>query len=339
MPTATVWGLDDHDTTVLQPLDDMGTAPFDLTLLAQGGDVSDTGVVRGDITAFSGRDSDLTGIDLRNRGNVIGNDTIVATNFGGTGFTAADDIDDGVVKITTLANTGETLTELGHRRFMSNVTSFGGGDTNGGSDDGGIMGDGGSITTKNTTGGDVTVRAEEVVIHAAGGTGTGEVHLLHSALTMNYATGWSDIQTLMGSGGDITNNTLVYGGLDLDAERISSDINATSPGVGDRKLQAAGAANTFIHFGHQVADDNLSNSDPNETGNNGDSQDNLGSNRGGSINSTQRVFGRRIANGTITYGDVVNIGLDANGDGVVSDLIIETVGSGSVRYPARPWRG
>lgn len=316
--------LDDHDATVLQPLNDMGAAPFDPGLLAQGGDVSDTGVVRGDIWALSGRDTDLTGITLTDRGDVIGNDTIVATNFGGTGFTAADDIDDGVVKITTLTSNGETLTELGHRRFMSNVTSFGGGDTNGGTDDGGIMGDGGSITTRNTTGGDITVRAEEVVIHANGGPGgTGEVHLLHSALTMNYATGWSDIQTRMGSGGDISNNTLVYGGLDLDAERIATDIDAQ-----DRTLQANGLANEFIHFGHQVADDNLSNSDPVEPVPQGDSQDNLGSNRGGSISSVQRVFGQRIVNGTTTYGDVVNIGLDVNGDGMVSDLIIETLGAG-----------
>jgi len=309
--TATIPGVDSLNITSERSIN-AGS-----TLIAEGFNVTDTGVVRGNVTVLSGRDDDLTGIDLTDSNDVVGNDTIVANNFGGTGFTGADDLDDSVVIIRSQGGNGEiSLTELGHRRFAIHATDVGGGDTDASPEEGGLAGDGGSIITRHTTSGDVNVSAEEVVITALGGAGLeSEVHLLHSQYVTNNAS-FSDIQTLVGNGGDISNTTSVSGGATINAEQIASDVDA-----GDRKLLATGAADSLVHFGHQVEDVNLSQSDPNEAAPLfGDSQDNLGSNRGGFIVSSQTVAGA-------ADGDLVTITLDAAGDGNASDLVIETGGT------------
>ena len=287
-------------------------APLPGALVAEGFSVADTGLVEGNVDILSGRDDDLTGITLTSVDDVIGNDTIVATNFGGTGFSAADDLDDSVVQISATAD-ARSLTEIGHRRIMNNTTEYGGGDTNASPEEGGVAGDGGSIVTRNFTAGDITVQAEEVVIYANGAAGESEVHLLHSSHTTNIA-GWSDIQSLLGNGGDIINTTSVSGGVSINAEQVASAFNAM-----DRKILAAGLADSFIHLGHQAEDKNDSESDPVEAGNQGDTQANLGSNRGGFIVSTQTVRGN-------DGGDLVVITLDAAGDGNPTDFILETGG-------------
>lgn len=277
-------------------------------LVMEGYGASDTGIVTGDVTVRAGHYAGSNSIN-----NVANDDSIIATLFTGSGAANTDDLDDNVVVITATSDS-LALTEVGHRRFMTNETERGGGEHDGGSDDGGIAGDGGSIETKNTTSGDIDIRAEEVVIRVDGAAGDGEVHLLHSSYTMNSAD-HSDLEALLGSGGDITNTTSVSGGVNISAERIASDVDAQ-----DRSFLATGLANTFMHFGHQVNDTNTSDSDP-TIGGNGDAQTNLGSNRGGKIVSTQTVGGN-INN------DLVTINLDVNGDGGASDLIFQTLSLG-----------
>jgi len=184
-------------------------------------------------------------IDLTAVSDVIGNDTILANNFGGQGFTADDDLDDSVVIIGATGDT-DSLTEIGHRRVMTNTTNFGGGDTNAAPEEGGVAGDGGSIVTQNTTTGDIDIQAEEVVVFATGAAGTAEVHLLHSSVTTNNAS-FSDIQTLLGNGGDIINSNSVSGGVLINAEQTASALDAQ-----DRKILADGLADSLIHLGHQV---------------------------------------------------------------------------------------
>jgi hypothetical protein len=287
--------------------------PVPGALVAEGFDVTDTGLVEGNVDILSGRDSSLTGVDLTSVADVIGNDTIVANNFGGSGFTAADDLDDSVVQISATAH-NRSLTEIGHRRIMINTTEWGGGDTDGAPEAGGVAGDGGSIVTQNSTVGNVTVQAEEVAIYSVVAAGESEVHLLHSSHTTNTA-GWSDLQSLLGNGGDIINTTMVSGGVAINAEQVASAVDA-----GDRKILASGLADSFIHLGHQAEDKNDSESDRVETGNQGDGQGSLGSNRGGFVTSNQSVTG----NGA---GNLVSITLDAAGDGSATDLILETAGT------------
>ena len=276
-------------------------------LVIEGYGVTDTGIVTGDVTVRAGHYLGGNAVS-----NVANDDSVIATQFTGSGAANVDDIDDNVVIITATANT-LSLTELGHRRFMTNTTERGGGRHDGSPDNGGVAGDGGSIETKNTTSGDIDIRAEEVVIRVDGAAGQGEVHLLHSSYTKNSAH-HSDLETLLGSGGDITNVTNVSGGVNISAERIASTLDAK-----DRTFLVTGAANTFLHMGHQVHDANTSDSDP-TTGGKGDAQTNLGSNRGGKIISTQTVGGN-------INDDLVTINLDVNGDGGASDLIFQTLGT------------
>ncbi len=297
--------------------------------------IADTGAVDGTVMVLSGRYTGAVA-DWRSK-TIVGNDAIAANNFGGTGFTTADDIDDGVVHVEANTVLGVTLTEIGHRRFMVNTTGKGGGDTDTSPEEGGIAGDGGSIVSTNTTGGDVYLKAEEVVVTVLGAAGTSETHLGHSDVLANSAF-WSDIGSLMGSGGDITNNTVVSGGIQIMAERIASSVDAK-----DRKLLATGLADSYLQIGHQVTTTHETKSDPIETGNLGDTQDNLGSNRGGRISSSQTVAGNNGAlQGTgadtegnggdgIEDGVLVSILLDANGDGVEGDLIGETGGASPSR--------
>lgn len=275
-------------------------------LVIEGYGVQDTGVVTGDVTVRAGHYAGSNAIN-----NVANDDSIIATQFTGSGAANVDDIDDNVVIITATADAW-SLTELGHRRIMTNTTERGGGDYDGAPEEGGVAGDGGSIVTKNITSGDIDIRAEEVVVRVDGAAGDGEVHLLHSSHTRNSAH-FSDLETLLGSGGDITNATSVTGGVNISAERIASDVDAQ-----DRTFLATGLAQTFLHFGHQVYDDNASDSDP-TIGGLGDAQTNLGSNRGGKIASTQIVGGN-------INDDLVTINLDVNGDGGESDLIFQTLG-------------
>lgn len=310
--TSSITGIDALSITAERTIN---PTPRPGKLIAEGFDVVDTGVVRGDITVLAGRVA--TGVNVD---SVVTDDSVLATIFGGVGgqggdYTAADDLDDSVVSIGATSD-ALSLTELGHRRMMINTTKWGGGDTDGAPEAGGVAGDGGSIVTKNTTTGDISVQAEEVVIFATGAAGIAEVHLLHTADVINTA-GWSDIQTKLGNGGDIINSSVVSGGVSINAEQFASAVDAQ-----DRKILADGAADSFIHLGHQAEDLNESESDPNETGNMGDSQDNLGSNRGGFVNTKQTVSGN-------SDGDLVIITLDAAGDGNNADLIIETGGSGS----------
>ncbi len=291
------------------------TLGYEVDASALPAQVRDTGAVGGNIDLLSGR---YTGVVSNWRDqSVVGNDAIVANNFGGSGFTTADDLHDGVVLIEATANVGTVLTEIGHRRSMTNTTGLGGGDTNAAPEEGGVAGDGGSIASNNTTSGDVFVRAEEVVVTLGGSAGVSEIHLLHSDSLSNTA-GWSDIQSLVGNGGDITNATTVSGMVSIEAERIASAVDAQ-----DRTLLATGLANSYLHLGQQVTTLNRSNSDPVEPANLGDSQDNLGSNRGGRIISSQTISG---ANATL-----VSIELDVNGDGIEGDLIIETNGAADSR--------
>jgi filamentous hemagglutinin family protein len=298
--------------------------------------IGDTGMVTGDVRLYSGRYAGTVN-DWRDVSGIVGNDAIVASNFGGAGFTTADDMDDGVVHVEANTVLGVTLTEIGHRRFMVNTTGKGGGDTDAAPEEGGVAGDGGSIVSANTTRGDVYLKAEEVVVTVLGAAGTAETHLGHSDWLVNTAY-WSDIQSLMGSGGDIDNTTIVSGGVQIEAERIASAVDAQ-----DRKLLATGLADSYLHMGHQVTTVNESKSDPVEPANLGDTQDNLGSNRGGQVTSTQIVAGNNGAlrgTGSDTEGNggdgiedgvLVSILLDANGDGVEGDLIIETGGAAPSR--------
>jgi len=275
-------------------------------LIAQDETVTHTGIISGNVDILSGRVAAAVNVN-----NVISDDTVVASQFGD----AADTLDDNVVLIRSQTGAGGTADlNIGHTTLRANETSTGGGETDGGSDDGGVVGNGGDIITSKTVRGDVTVQAEEVVVTALGGGGRSDVHLLHDVTVTNEA-GQSDIETRVGNGGDITNTTTVNGGATINAERIASDVDAM-----DRTLLATGAANSFIQLGHEVTTTNTSESD--ETiGGTGDSQDNLGANRGGNITSTQTVTG------SLTDGDLVTITLDAAGDGNASDLIIQTAGS------------
>ena len=306
--TSSITGIDALSITYERTI---SPTPRSGALVAEAFRVTDTGEVRGDITILAGRVA--AGVDVN---TVATDDSVLATIFGGTGgqggdYTAADDLDDSVVSIGATSD-ALSLTELGHRRMMINTTKWGGGDTDGGAEEGGTAGDGGSIVTKNVTRGDISIQAEEVVIFATGAVGVAEVHLLHTADVINTA-GWSDLESKLGNGGDIINSSIISGGVSINAEQMASAVDKQ-----DRKILADGAADTFIHFGHQAEDLNESESDP-TVGGVGDGQADLGSNRGGFINTKQSVSGN-------DNGDLVIVTLDAAGDGNNADLIFETGG-------------
>lgn len=215
----------------------------------------------------------------------------------------------GTVAIQSEGGDGRVaLVELGHRHTITNTTGVGGGYTVGSPQDGGVAGDGGSITVSQTTSGNVTLQADRVVVNpTAGSAGKADVHLLHDVSLVDNA-GKSDIEALLGHGGDITATQTTTGTASIVANALSS----SPTGAADGLLEAdGGSGNAHLRIGIEATAAHASDSDETIGGKGGGDAD-----RGGRIVAAQGV----------TSGFVLN--LDLNGTGHVADVDVKAVGLG-----------